>query len=186
MDGLRLAWATVPTALGGRAARRDVAWRLARGLLAERGYPDAVLSNPCPRCGRAHGPVQVSGAPWRAAVAYAGTLAIVGVYPDATLGFAIDAEPLVDPVRDAAGGVPGGLLRWVRVEAVLKADGRGLRVDPETVDLTERVGGWTGRIPGTVGTIDGWEPEGPPGMLVSAAIRPGPGVPAVTGHPPRR
>ena len=51
--------------------------------------------------------------------------------------FAIDAELETDPVRDAAGlnGILGArsgvrVRDWVRVEAALKADGRGLRVDP--------------------------------------------------------
>ncbi|MBN9213581.1 MAG: hypothetical protein ABS62_04160 [Microbacterium sp. SCN 70-200] len=166
--GLRLAWAPVPP---DRAQRREVARDLLRGLLAAEGWPEVAFEQACPHCGGAHGPLHVTGAPWRASVSYAGGLAVAGVYPATAPGFAIDAEPLVDPTRDAA-GIPGGLLRWVRVEATLKADSRGLRVDPAVVSVAGRPGGWTATIPGRVAVVaDGWEPTAtPPGILVSAAI----------------
>lgn len=90
-------------------------------------------------------------------------------------GFAIDAEPFDDAVREAAGGAPGGLLRWVRTEAVLKADGRGLRVDPAAVVfVSEDDGGaaWTARLADTGVRYRGGEPGGadtPPGVLLSVA-----------------
>lgn len=166
--GLRLAWAAVPP---DRAQRRKVAHGLLSGLLAAEGWPAAAFEQVCPRCGGEHGPLRVTGAPWRASISYAGGLAVAGVYPATALGFAIDAEPLVDPARDAA-GIPGGLLRWVRVEATLKADGRGLRVEPAVVAVTARPGGWTATIPGHVTVMaDGWEPAAvPAGILVSAAV----------------
>lgn len=148
-----------------------MAWELLTELLSADGFPEATLTNTCPRCGGPHGAVQVHGAPWRASVTYAGSLAISAVYPDVVSGFAIDGETLSDPVRDAAGPVPGGLLRWVRVEAVLKADGRGLRVAPETVELTPHGDDWTARLPASDHVFDGWEPVGPPGIWLSAAIR---------------
>lgn len=147
-----------------------MSWGLVRHLLTREGCADAALDNPCPHCGGPHGPVRITGAPWRASIAYAGGLAVVGIVPDAVTAFGLDAEPLIDPVREAAGGIDGGLLRWVRAEAVLKADGRGLRGD-SPVDITESRAGWTARIAGDTGSFTGWEPEGPPGVLVSVAVR---------------
>jgi len=169
VEGLRLAWGPVPP---GRIARREAAWALLRTLLAEAGAPEVVLTNPCPRCGGAHGPVQLRGAPWWAAVTYAGATAVVGILPrDAADGFALDAEPLHDPVREAAGGIPGGLRRWVRAEAALKADGRGLAVDAASVAIAGDDGDrWVARLPGTARVVHGAEVEGPPGVLVCAAV----------------
>ena len=173
--GVQLAWATVPPG----EPRRETAWRLLRGLL-----PDgAELGNPCPRCGGPHGPVRVAGAEALASVSYAGPLAIVGV-ADAALfaAFGIDAEPEHDTTRDAAGlrGILGqgraSLRDWTRVEAALKADGRGLRVDPVSVVVTDRPepedGGyqWDALVPGGAG-FAGWDAAGPDGVLVSVAVQ---------------
>lgn len=167
---VQLAWAAVPTG----TPRRDAAWTLLRSLL-----PDGVeLSNPCPRCGGPHGPVTVSGAPMRASVSYAGGFAVVAVVPDgAVSALGVDAESEVDPVRDAAGlagvlgkGSPASVRAWTRVEAALKADGRGLRVDPAGVRVTETRYGWTADVPDG-GAFEGWDAEGPEGILVSVAVR---------------
>lgn len=166
---VRIAWVRVAQG----APRRDSAWRVLAGLL-----PDgARLRNPCPRCGGPHGAVVVDGAPYVASVTYAGGWAIAAVAATgdaAALG--IDAEPAVDPRRDAAGltGVlgerPATVRDWTRVEAALKADGRGLRVDPAAVALRSEEGGWTARVPGG-GVLSGWDAGGPPGVVVSVAIR---------------
>lgn len=177
MEGLRLAWARVPAA---RPDRRTVAWALLRGLLADAGSPHAVLTNPCPRCGGPHGPVRVNDERWFAAVTYAGASAIVGIHPRAgAAGFALDAEPLHDSVREAAGGVAGGLRRWVRVEAALKATGLGLRVDPASVHVAARDDGtdWSAAVPDaarqSVVTARGQDLScGPPGILLCAALVP--------------
>lgn len=145
-----------------------MAWELVRELLAREGHADVALSNPCAHCGGPHGPVRVVGAPWRVSVSYAGAVAVVGIHPDSVSGFGLDAEPLIDPVRDAAGGIEGGLLRWVRTEAVLKADGRGLRGE-RRLTITEAGRGWT--ADGAFSGFSGWEPDGPPGVLVSVAVR---------------
>lgn len=176
MDGLRLAWARVPAS---RPDRRTVAWALLRGLLADAGMPHAVLTNPCPRCGGPHGPVRVDDERWFAAVTYAGATALVGILPRAgAAGFALDAEPVHDSVREAAGGAPGGLRRWVRVEAALKATGLGLRVDPASVHVIARDDGaeWSASVPDEarqgVVTARGQDLSGPPGILLCAALIP--------------
>lgn len=172
-----LVWAPAP---GTRSERRAVAWDLLRELLADRGHPDARLRNPCPRCGGPHGPMQVVGAPWRAAVSYAAGWAVVGVRAEDGRTFAIDAEPLHDAVRDNAGsaGWGGDILHWVRAEAVLKATGEGLRLDPAAVTVTAGTDGWSARIAGRDGAFRGEEVEGPPGVLVSAAVSEAPEAPA--------
>ncbi|MCT9821052.1 chemotaxis protein CheY [Microbacterium sp. W1N] len=170
--GVLLAWAPVPDG----TARRETSRALLRGLLAQTGHPDAVIAQRCGRCGSdGHGALTVAGAAWRASASYAGGLAVVAVAPAtgiAALG--IDAEPVDDAVRDAAGWqgvVTGGLTQWVRVEAALKADGRGLAVAPQTVRVTAHADGWTARVPGSAHTYAGWEPAAPAGLVVSVAVR---------------
>lgn len=166
---LQLAWKVVPSG----AARRDVAWDLLREMLA----PGAELSNPCARCGGPHGPVRTTDASARPAVAYASGVAVAAVASRGSGTFAIDAEVETEPVRDAAGlnGILGArsgvrLRDWVRVEAALKADGRGLRVDPGTVAVVPVGGqGWQAVVPGGP-MIAGWDVDGPPGLVISAAF----------------
>ncbi|MDY0910467.1 chemotaxis protein CheY [Microbacterium sp. CFBP9034] len=166
---VRLRWSVVADGV----ARRVVAWELLLGMLA----PGAELSNPCPRCGRPHGPVRTTDAAARPAVAYAGGIAVAAVADAGPGTFAIDAELETDPVRDVAGldGVLGARMNvhlrdWVRAEAALKADGRGLRVDPGVVavDAVTRTE-WRAVVPGGA-PVAGWDLDRVPGVVVSAAI----------------
>ena len=59
---------------------------------------------------------------------------------------------------------------WTRVEAALKADGRGLRVDPATIEVHETATGWTAAVPDG-GTFEGWDAAGPASLIVSVAVR---------------
>jgi 4'-phosphopantetheinyl transferase len=165
---LRLAWARVPD--GG--ARRSVAWALIGDLV-----PGAVLSNPCARCGGDHGPVRIAGAEFEASVAYAGDHAVVATVSRAEASaVGIDAELVDDPQRDAAGlaGVlgdrPADVRAWTRVEAALKAAGRGLRIDPALVDVVGSAASWTARLPGRAGDLAGVDLDGPRGVVLSAAF----------------
>lgn len=159
LDDLRTAWGTVPDG----TRRREVAWALLRGLVG-----DVPIANPCPFCGGPHGPVQLPGSPWRASVSYAGDLAVVGVVPSAGVGaFGVDAEIATAPGDHA-------LRAWTRVEAALKADGRGIRVDPQTVVVTEDADGWSAVVPGPDAeprVFRGRDAAAPAGVLISVALR---------------
>ncbi|WP_160141401.1 hypothetical protein [Microbacterium sp. SLBN-154] len=121
----------------------------------------------------------LEGTDLRGSVAYAGRIAVAAVTPAAgTLGFGIDAEARLDPVRDRAGwdGVPvpgrrGTVREWTRIEAALKADGRGLAVDPGRVVVRERPDGtWSATLPGRRGPAEGWDVLATSDLVVSAAI----------------
>lgn len=171
-DRVRLRWAEVAAG----DDRRAVAWQLIREVI---GDDDSIrLSNECPRCGGAHGPVRVDGAPYTAAVTYASSLAIVAVAPSSLGQVGVDAEAEVDQNRDRAGlrgilgpGTKPTLREWTRIEAALKADQRGLRVDPGSVTVTTGPDGWRAVVPGCSEPIRGWDPAGPPGVVVSVALR---------------
>jgi 4'-phosphopantetheinyl transferase len=123
----------------------------------------------CPDCGGAHGrPVVMAPEAARrihVSLSHVGDIVVGVASVDRTIG--VDAEPtgaLADPerahrIRELIGldVDPGAdvdaLLRWTAVEAVLKADGRGLRVDPRTVvlepaPLEPADGAWHAAVPG--------------------------------------
>lgn len=168
-----LAWAPVPAG----TARRDVAWSL-----LDRLAPGVRVTNPCPWCGGPHGPVRLHGVPFVGSVAYAGGYALAAVADAGTVShLGVDAESAVSPSRDAAAlaGVLGpgretGLREWTRVEAALKADGRGLRVDPAAVAIDGDGPGWRASVPGRASPLEGADLAGPDGIVVSAAIVPRP------------
>ena len=125
----------------------------------------------------------VDGSPFVASVSYAGNLAVVAVAlrTEDVGAIGVDAELDHDRQRDAAGlrGVLGGdrevtVQEWTRIEAALKADGRGLRVDPALVRVDDDPAGWIARVPG-VAMITGWDAPAPAGVTVSVAVlRPAP------------
>ncbi len=139
-----------------RADQRDrflLGRLLVRDLAADAGgiRPEEVtVTAACERCGREHGRPRVSwpdaaGPPPSvslascdglvvAALAPAGVAVGVDVErPRATTSRSAEAERR-EAVTDLVGGRRRtAIRRWVRAEAVLKADGRGLRVEPAAV-----------------------------------------------------
>lgn len=159
--GVRIAWRAVPTP----ADRR----RVSRELLAEL-LPDARFVSRCPSCGGDHGRVRVEGVDAAVSVSYVPGWAVVAV-TDAYGRIGIDGVP-----TDAGGldrVLPGGAdaRAWARVEAVLKADGRGLAVDPVQVAVHESANGWRARVDrDTTAQWLGWDLDGPPGVVVAVAV----------------
>jgi len=171
--GMTVQWMPVPP----DTARRGVAWQLLRALLVD---PAAPITNVCPRCGAPHGPVRIAGAPVVASVTYAGGFAIACIADKAyAASVGVDAESVSDPRRSAAAmrgiihpGRSSSLREWTRVEAVLKADGRGLRVAPAAVSLTEGDGVWRATVEDSPRVFDGWDVPGPRGTIMSVAVEP--------------
>jgi 4'-phosphopantetheinyl transferase len=183
--GLRLRWAEVPDGM----PRRDVAHALVQELA-----PGARIVQRCPRCGGAHGPLRLEGVPALASATYTAGWAIVAVLdaPADAAALGIDAEPETEARPDAPaiaevlGRPHAGPRDWTRVEAALKADGRGLRVEPSTVMVTLDAGDatWSAGVPGG-DVIRGWDVGGPPGTVVSVAIRSAEGSAAASGRSTR-
>ena len=92
-----------------------------------------VLDATCPDCGKQHGRVTAPGTPFHVSISHAADVVVVAA-ADEPIGIDLEAEPTPEALA-AIAAVAGeaSITRWTRVEAVLKADGRGLRVDPQRV-----------------------------------------------------
>lgn len=129
---------------------RSRAERFARGREALRALIGdvAVTAAVCPDCGRRHGaPLLADGRFASVSHASGGSLAAVA---DRAVGVDVEDRPL--RLLPAVAVPPGEdpLQHWTRVEAVLKADGRGLRVDPDAVLFAPGEGGWRATLDGRV------------------------------------
>jgi len=122
----------------GRDALREIAAEIVGADPA-----DVTVRARCATCGGAHGRPVLGGSRaldgLHASVAHAGDAVVVAVSADGPIG--IDAEPRD---REAPPGMT--LAEWVRIEAVLKADGRGLLVDPSLVRVEGDASGMTAWI----------------------------------------
>jgi 4'-phosphopantetheinyl transferase len=158
-DGVRVAWREI----AGGVERRSVSRALVSELL-----PGARLSSRCARCGGDHGRLRVSGVEAAASVSYAGRWAMVATLEgEGRVG--LDAVPADVSGLDRV--MPGAdAWAWARLEAVVKADGRGLEVDPARVRIDARDDGtWSGAIDDDP-AFDGYDVEGPEGVVVAVAV----------------
>lgn len=167
--GLVVAWGEVPAGVARRA--------VSRRLLAE-VVPEARFLSRCPACGGDHGRVHVEGTDATVSVSYAPGWSVVAM----TRGrgrLGVDAAP-----RGAHGlervlpNLPADAVAWTRVEAVLKADGRGLTVDPARVEVRADAGPtWRAVIRDgdhddaiTPRMWHGWDLDAPDGVVAAVAL----------------
>jgi len=123
--------------LTGRMLLREVA-----AELTGRPLPLITIAAACPDCGREHGQPRIQhpvGAAMNGLFVSLSHASDVTVAAASASPVGVDIEPRdvsldrLAAIRDVAGG--NDLTHWTRVEAVLKADGRGLRVDPRAVSI---------------------------------------------------
>lgn len=163
------------------AARFAAGRRLIGELARELAGPDVglALDSPCLRCGADHGAPVLRVAPVVVSVSHAGSLVVVAAAHRrraSTVGVDVEQRsprrPMSDlaslfaphPVPDVAG--------WTRIEAALKADGRGLRVSPSEVMLHRTAAGWAAVIPGREAPVEVVSVTGPSGHALSIAVVP--------------
>lgn len=162
---IRVSWGEVPDGM----PRRPVSRALLAALL-----PGLPVQQRCARCGADdHGRLRVGGGTAVASVSYAGPWAVAATAPaafasaigiDAVMAGAAGLERVLPPPSDSG--------MWARLEAVVKADGRGLRVDPARVRVEGETDAWTAWIDGGDRGLRGWDVVGPPGLRIAVAMRP--------------
>lgn len=162
---VRIGWAT------GADARAAVLLR----LLQDAGTPDDTVAHACPRCGSTeHGPLRSSSGTTVLSLSHAGDLTVGAIArADAAASVGVDVEAGRGPMRLAelavlfAPAQPPTLREWTMIEAVVKADGRGLRIAPTDIRFDGTAAHIAGRSPLRIAEVDG-----PSGYVISVAIDP--------------
>jgi 4'-phosphopantetheinyl transferase len=121
----------------GRRLLRELVSRLAPGV-------DPEVTALCGNCGADdHGALHPVAAPVVVSLSYSGSLVAVSAAPSsavAALGIDVEAGKPGEILHDLSGlfapAEPPTRRRWTAIEAAVKADGRGLVVPPERVEVT--------------------------------------------------
>ncbi|WP_091230393.1 hypothetical protein [Microbacterium sp. 3J1] len=171
--------------LSGARADAFVAGRaLIRGLVREvSGRSEVSIDSRCERCGRHHAAPRADGV--SLSVSHTEGLVVAAAAPwPASVG--VDIEPSSSAARVAelaslfAPAAAPDLAGWTRLEAALKADGRGLDVDLGTVRMLpapgpdsgpgSRSAPWSVLLPGRASAITAATVAGPVGHTLSVAL----------------
>jgi len=140
---------------------------------------DVTIEARCAACGsRLHGrPVAiVPGAEHAPGVSlgYAGALVVAAAVRAGAVGVDVERGDADAPVPGLAGLVspaPPTLRRWTEIEAAVKADGRGLQIDPGDVLISPRATGWhEARVPGVSSGYRVAAAPAPEGYVISVAV----------------
>lgn len=157
--------------LAGRALIRALVRRI-------RGSDEVLLSSRCARCGADHG--RPRSADVSLSVSHAEDLVVVAATAGSVL-LGVDVEETASADRlDGLGPMfPDGgapdLAAWTRIEAAVKADGRGFEIDPSEVLLHPRADDadpcvWSAVLPGSASPLEVTTLVGPPGYVLSVAV----------------
>jgi 4'-phosphopantetheinyl transferase len=120
---------------GERFERHRAALRAVLGRYLDAAPADLAFDTACPHCGSlTHGKPEVHGAPpgFSFNRSGAGEVAAIAVAQGLRVGVDIECQ------RRVAGGETAGLRAWTRKEAVLKVDGHGLAIDPDSLEISSR------------------------------------------------
>lgn len=157
--------------LAGRSLIRDLVHRV-------RGRGEVVLDSRCERCGAHHGPPRTDGV--SLSVSHADDLVVVAVTArPALLGVDVEAVGASFRRGELQALFPDSpepdLAGWTRIEAAVKADGRGLLIDPGTVTLRRRPRSaaplaWEAVVPGRRVPLEVVTLAGPPEHVLSVAL----------------
>lgn len=166
--------------LRGRRAQAFLAGRSLIRTLVSRisGSGDVRLTSRCARCGEPHGRPRADGV--SLSVSHAEDLVVVAATAGANpLGVDIEAEAasrrLLESGPMFADGVAPDLAGWTRIEAAVKADGRGFEIDPSEVILQQSADHahpcvWSAGLPGRPRPLEVATLVGPPGYVLSVAV----------------
>lgn len=148
---------------------------LLRSLVTElTGMPPAAIriSARCPDCRGPHGAPVVEDCALFVNISHCpGAIVAVASWHGA-VGVDVEQTPAAESAIEAIEALTGtaDLRQWTRLEAVLKADGRGLRIDPAAVTINQTGATVEATIAGSDRRYLLTEPLIDDGLLVSVAI----------------
>ncbi|MDQ0726415.1 4'-phosphopantetheinyl transferase superfamily protein [Microbacterium sp. W4I20] len=156
--------------LAGRALIRELVLRLGGG-------PYVPLDSVCARCGEHHAAPRTPG--FVLSVSHAEDLVVVAAAQGREpLGVDVEHDTAALRVAElaplfSAASAPD-LAGWTRIEAAVKADGRGIVIDPGDVRLRPEPAAvepaeWTAMLPGRASPLQVATLPGPTGYTLSAA-----------------
>lgn len=166
--------------LGGARAQAFLAGRalIREGVRRLTGADEVILDSRCDRCGAPHGRPKTAGV--SLSVSHSDDLVVVAVAPGSrSVGVDVEALASSGRVEEVASlfshGPAPDLAGWTRIEAAVKADGRGFEVDPDAVVLHPLPGEsdprvWSAVLPGRPSALDVVTLAGPPGHVLSIAV----------------
>ncbi|GAA3634254.1 hypothetical protein GCM10022200_16830 [Microbacterium awajiense] len=169
----------------GRRAAFAVGRHLLGALAHDLGHDGILIESVCERCGGPHGAPRADGL--ALSVAYTDGLVVAAAAAIASapaVGVDVERGHPATMLRDLAPLFAGrrapDLAGWTRIEAALKADGRGLRVPPDRVHEHPGPdpGEFLATIPGRRHPVRTTTLDGPDGFVVSVARVP----PAAAGR----
>lgn len=172
IDRLRqLSGSRAQSFLAGRALIRALVRRI-------RGSDEVLLFSRCARCGAEHGRPRSAGV--SLSVSHAEDLVVVAASAGSIeLGVDVEEEAAAGRVEGLGPMFPDGrapdLGAWTRIEAAVKADGRGFEIDPSEVILQPHADEsepcvWSAVLPGRLRPLEVTTLGGPPGYVVSVAV----------------
>jgi 4'-phosphopantetheinyl transferase len=122
---------------GVRAEARDsfLQGRALLATLADAAGEHGAIAALCPDCGGPHGRPMIDGSRLRLGLSHCATAVVAVSSWGAAVGVDVERRAASAARLDAIDRLTGhrSIAHWTAVEAVLKADGRGLRVDPSQV-----------------------------------------------------
>ncbi|MEO5920156.1 MAG: 4-phosphopantetheinyl transferase [Pseudolysinimonas sp.] len=125
----------------------------------------------CPDCSAPHGRTVIEGSDLHVSLSHTPLGRVGAAMFGAAIG--VDAEPIrghpsrLAAIRHVAN--VESLRDWTRIEAVLKADGRGLRIDPRDVEMQETSSGVVASVPDSPTRYQLVTPTAMAGLVVSVA-----------------
>lgn len=157
--------------LAGRALIRALVRRI-------RGSDEVLLSSRCDRCGADHGRPRSAGV--SLSVSHAEDLVVVAATAGSILlGVDVEDAAAAGRLHGLGSMFPDGaapdLAAWTRIEAAVKADGRGFEIDPSEVLLHPSADdadpcAWSAVLPGRASPLEIATLVGPPGFVLSVAV----------------
>lgn len=165
----RSRFSALPENLASRyLAGRYLSRQLAASIL-QQDWSEIIPEAMCPDCEQDHGALSIRATDVNISVSYSNTRAVALAAHGLQIG--IDLEQGVPTEKRSVGSLTLTLQQWCDYEAIVKADGRGIRIELNEVEFTEVAGKRIGRIRDSEQSFELLDIDPVEGFVISAAVR---------------